>query len=277
MKTKLILVEGIPGSGKTTFAKRIAEFYRAKGRAVSLCLEGDSHPADLSWCALIPAAELEAALAPYPELREEIDRNLRLEGDFAILAYTKVITDNWAFYGDMEKYEVYDGRLPLADFAALHRRRWAAFGESAAGSDAITIFECAFLQNHVNELMHFHCASRQAITGHLAALADTVRRLSPVLLYLTQPDVGETLRRVAAERVSPHERWIDRVIEYVANSPYGRQNGLQGFEGAVRCFEERRRVELEAIAALPLTAHVLENPAYNWESLWNRMVEVLPH
>ena len=27
MKTKLVMIEGIPGSGKSTYAKRLADFY----------------------------------------------------------------------------------------------------------------------------------------------------------------------------------------------------------------------------------------------------------
>ncbi len=65
MNTKLILVEGIPGSGKSTFARRIAGHYQALGQTVRLYNEGDYHPADVAWNACIPLAGLEQALAPF--------------------------------------------------------------------------------------------------------------------------------------------------------------------------------------------------------------------
>ena len=56
MVTKLILLEGIPGSGKTTFARKIAEWFRRMGITVNLFSEGQSHPADLGWNACVPIA-----------------------------------------------------------------------------------------------------------------------------------------------------------------------------------------------------------------------------
>lgn len=38
METKLIMVEGIPGSGKSTFAQKIAEFFKNKNVLVNLFL-----------------------------------------------------------------------------------------------------------------------------------------------------------------------------------------------------------------------------------------------
>jgi len=49
MTAKLILVEGIPGSGKTTFARKIAEWYQHRGLTVNLFTEGQSHPPGRPW------------------------------------------------------------------------------------------------------------------------------------------------------------------------------------------------------------------------------------
>jgi len=44
---KLILVEGLPGSGKSTTAQLISDLYKEKGRDVRLFLDGNTwHPAD---------------------------------------------------------------------------------------------------------------------------------------------------------------------------------------------------------------------------------------
>jgi thymidylate kinase len=48
MKNKLILVEGFPGSGKTTTAKQIHKVMSKKGIPCMLFNEGNvDHPADL--------------------------------------------------------------------------------------------------------------------------------------------------------------------------------------------------------------------------------------
>lgn len=272
---RLILVEGIPGSGKSTFARRIAEHYTQKGRDTRLYIEGELHPADLAWTACVPADALPALLAPYADLREQIDRHTALEDGYAYIAYTQVRTDNLAFYAAMEPYEVYDGRVPLDTFTRLHMARWRAFGEAAA-ADTLTVFECALLQNHVNELLYYHLADDAQIQAHIRALMDMVLPLSPVLVYLTQPDIGETIARVASKRQSAYGAWIDRVIEFVETSPYGVRHGLRGMDGVVRSMQERRRIELAIIDTLPMECIVLDNPRYDWEAVWQTLQRQLP-
>jgi thymidylate kinase len=47
MNTKLILIEGLPGSGKSTTAGMAAEILKQKGIETNLFLEGNlDHPAD---------------------------------------------------------------------------------------------------------------------------------------------------------------------------------------------------------------------------------------
>ena len=277
LNTKLILVEGIPGSGKSTFAGRIATHYKAQGHQVCLYNEGDYHPTDVAWNACIPVEALEAALAPFQAFRAEIDRHLRREGDRAILPYTKVETDDPGFFPAMERYEVYDSRVPFPVFEELLLQRWSAFGRDAANRDELNVFECAFLQNHVNELMNFQLADGERMKAHCRALMGTVRGLSPVLIYLAQPNVRAAMERIAAERVSPDGSWIEGITGYLEQTPYGKQQGLRGFDGVVRAYEERQRAELEIVHSLPIPSIVLENHGNDWDGLWATLVERLPN
>lgn len=276
MKTKLIMVEGIPGSGKSTFAKRIADHYQNQGITVNLYNEGGFHPADLAWNACIPMDQLESTLAGYASFREEIDKNTQIEDGYAILSYTQVKTDDQAFYKDMERHEVYDGRVPRQVFNNLHIKRWKSFGEKAKQKDELTIFECAFLQNHVNDFMQFDLADAGTMKEPFSNLIRTVEHLFPLLIYLSQPNIRETIERVAKERIFPEGRWIDGIILYNESTPYGRFHGRQGLEGTILSFEDRQLAELELIASLPIQSIVLENPDYNWEKLWQALIEHLP-
>src|SRR5659263_135706 len=111
LRTKLIMVEGIPGSGKSTFAHKIADYYRNKDILVNLFNEGQAHPADLAWCACVPLGSLDNLLLKYSGLEGEIRKNMHIEGDYAIIAYTQVKTDNRGFYKELENYEIYDNRV----------------------------------------------------------------------------------------------------------------------------------------------------------------------
>lgn len=276
METKLILVEGIPGSGKTTFAKKIADYYTRRGETAKLYLEGDSHPADLAWQACIPTGDLDAVLAPYETLREEILRHTRFSEGYAVIAYTQVKTDNFNFYQDMENYEVCDNRTSIDVYQSLHLKRWTAFGREACGKNERTVFECAFLQNHLSELLFFRLYDRPRIQAYCKELIRTVEKLHPVLVYLSQPDVRETITRVAKQRVSEHGNWIDAFIQYFETSPYGKAHRIKGLDGAVRCLEERKSMEQEVMRVLPVRSIQLENPGYDWESVWRKLEVQLP-
>jgi hypothetical protein len=270
------MVEGIPGSGKSTFAKKIAEFYTERGLKTNLYNEGDYHPADLAWNACIPNEKLESVLSPFADFRDEINKSIHIEDGYAIVSYTQVKTENQAFYKDMESYEVYDNRVPFEVFESLHRKRWEAFSKHAKSKNELTVFECAFLQNHISQLMMWQLVDVEIIIQHLNKLLQTVTELSPVLVYLSQPDIRETVERVARQRVSDHGSWIDGFIGYTENTPYGKRHGLKGFDGLIELLETRKSAELKVIESLSIETIILENSNFDWDNQWTELKKKLP-
>ena len=276
MNTKLIMIEGIPGSGKSTFAQKIEEFYTKHNLKANLYNEGSFHPADLAWNAYIPVEKLDSILAPYQSFHGEIDKHTHIEDDYAIVSYTQVKTENESFFKDMESREVYDNRVPFEVFDSLHRKRWSYFCQQAEIKDELTIFECAFLQNHISELMLIQLADIDMMKQHFNSLIQTVIPLSPILVYLSQANVRETIERVAAQRFSEHGSWIDGFTHYMENTPYGKLHQIHGFDDVVKCLEKRKEAELEIIKALPIHTIVLENKNYDWDTLWKNLEDKLP-
>ncbi len=271
MKNKLILVEGIPGSGKTTSAKKIAEYLRERGETVNLYLEGDAHPADLGWIARLPIAKLDEIIARYDNFREVIEAQTTIDSEFALVAYTKVSGVPREFYAEMSEFEVYDGRVSDDVFCKLHYERWQTFAQQSAQRNEINIFECAFLQNHINEMLVWRLANESVIIDHLNRLLDTVREMSPVLIMLYPMDIQETITWIAKERVSPYGNWIDHCIQYCEDSPYGKLHNIKGFEGALHVFETRRQIEKAALAHINIPHTVIENQDFDWDDNWARI------
>ena len=276
MKSKLILIEGIPGSGKSTFARKIAGWYKNRGVSVKLYIEGQSHPADLGWNACVPVTEYNKILQRYEFLRNEIEKNAVIEGDTVIIAYTQIKTDYMDFYKELESFEVYDGRVPDEIFFKLHYDRWRFFGQNAERKEELNIFECAFMQNHVNELLFWRNVNEDAVIAHHTRLIDSVKCLSPVLIYLSQPDIRETIQRIARERVSAeHGNWIDRCISYCENSPFGKRRNIKGFDGAMEFFTIRKKLEMKILTQLPIPYITVENEDYNWDNVWSKIEKYL--
>ena len=270
--TKLILIEGIPGSGKTTFAKKTAGLYQSRGITVNLFIEGQLHPADLSWNACVPVALYENILAKYEPIQREIAKHTVFEGNTAIIAYTQVATDNKDFYRELETFEVYGGRVPDEVFFKLHYNRWHAFANNAAEKSELNIFECAFMQNHVNELLFWRNADEGTVIAHHNKLLDSVKCLSPVVIYLSQADIRETIQRIARERVSKDNvNWIDRCIEYCENSPFGKRRGTKGFDGAIEFFSIRKQLDMKILSQLSTPYVIIENENYDWDYIWKQI------
>jgi hypothetical protein len=65
------------------------------------------------------------------------------------------------------------------------------------------------------------------------------------------------------------------VISYIENTPYGQENSLKGFEGMVDYFKARKNLELAIIKDLPMETHSIDNPNYDWETVWKEVLKII--
>jgi hypothetical protein len=140
----LILVEGIPGSGKSTTARKIETLLTSTGAKVRCFNEGDLHPCDLAWHSCVPVAEYKQLLQTFPEHQEALERFTSVEEDYAYVTYGKLgLLPDHPLFIRLKSLEPYNGQVSLEEFKRLHFSRWKRFGE--ATHDEVTyIFECAY-------------------------------------------------------------------------------------------------------------------------------------
>lgn len=230
MNSRLILVEGIPGAGKTTTARKIKEKLIEEGKDVILYEEGVSHPADMAWNAYLSKEEYDDFIAKCSKVWENSSKNIskeelinriniqsRSEDNNVILAYTKIDFPEvvyWSLIGDIASKEICDGRKSLEEFTEIHLKRWSRFAKEALLTDTIYIFECAFLQNHIFELLGVYEKSDEEIYVHLKSLLETVKDLNPSIVYIEPSTVEDIIIKAAKERKSQdHSRpdWIEEL------------------------------------------------------------------
>ncbi|MBP3887010.1 MAG: hypothetical protein J6F30_05065 [Cellulosilyticum sp.] len=129
------------------------------------------------------------------------------------------------------------------------------------------------------------CAKK--IEAYLLELLKNVEKYHPLLIYLTQKDVEETITRVARKRVSPDkskwEDWIDLVIHSVEKSKYGKEHHLEGRTGVVQYYKDRKAIELEYLHKLEeeyagiADIEIVHNDNYDWEKLDKKLKEIVEH
>lgn len=92
MNSRLILVEGIPGAGKTTIARKIKEKLIEEGKDVILYEEGVSHPADMAWNAYLKKEEYDDFIMKCSEMWERSKKSISKEELIPSIVYIESLS-----------------------------------------------------------------------------------------------------------------------------------------------------------------------------------------
>lgn len=196
MHTNLIIVEGLPASGKSTTAAMIAEELRKNGEKIICVDEGEQeHPADY-------------ANYDFPNFRTE--------------------------------------RRAILD-------KWHSFVEKA-DRDIIYIFNCIYLQNPMCETMMRFGMDEGDSKAYIQEITEIIKPLHPIIIYIDEPDIKSAIDSVLEERGID---WLNAVINYHVSQGYGKKNNLSGYDGYIKCLEERRIRELHILQELNIDHYII--------------------
>ena len=236
---KNIFVEGIQGAGKSTLVNGIC----GAVPEIKVCREGDYSPVELAWCARMSKEEYEEILEKYPSLREDILDHTVWEKGHPIVMYTRIRTEQTEFYQELEGFEIYNGRKSLSEIKEIVFGRYEGFRETGY------LFECAFFQNLVEDMILFHVLSDEEIMAFYRELFEKVDKEQFLLLYLYSEDIPSNIRTIRKERCDEdgREAWFEMVLDYFVNSPYGKKHGCSTEADLIAHFEHRQQLELTMI------------------------------
>jgi hypothetical protein len=266
-KSKLILLEGIPGSGKTSAGLHLQAFLEQSGFTVQFWREGNfDNPADFEGIACLSESEYRDFLQRYPDLAELFREQLTIKSADYLLKYRKLQTIHPqeipdALVGELSHYDVYDG-LSMDEYCRLALDRWQDFQQTAENSDEITMLECCFLQNPLTVMLARHNAEPQIVREQVRKITEIIQRLNPMAIYLSPQDATGALEHVRAER--PKE-WADFVTWYLTEQAYGKAHYLSGYYGVIQFYEMRQKMELGILKSLPIHSLVIEHSGDEWE------------
>ncbi len=263
LNTKLILVEGIPGSGKTTMAQFVADWLARRGVKTAVFLEGDlAHPADFESVACLDQQEYTELQAQFPAQANFLQSQVIADDRDYFFPYRHLQQTNPqlspALLTALARYDIYE--LPVATFQRLIRQRWQRFTAKVKVEHPTYIFECCFLQNPLTKFLGRHDEPVAAAQTFILELAAIIQTLQPRLLYLQPGNVRDVLIKVAQERPPA---WREFVIAYHTQQGHGKAQGWQGFDGLVKFYQMRQAIELALLPQLPFPS--LQVKHTNWE------------
>ena len=239
--------------------------------------EGASHPADMAWSAYLNEEEYadfllkcldmwetSEKIISKEELTLRIEVQARKEENHIILAYTRIDFPEACYLilvDNIATKEICDGRRSLTEFKEIHLMRWNRFAKNALLDNTIYIFECAFFQNHIFELLGVYEKNDNEIYTYLSDLLDTVKCLNPYILYIEPYDVEKIILEAAEERkstVNTQKDWIDEMCNWVSNMNYGKSHNLTGKEGVFSFCKERLRIDKVMLKKLDIPVILID-------------------
>jgi len=264
LKSKLLLIEGLPGSGKTTTAKISKEVLDELGIKNKLFLEGNlNHPADYEGVAFFNKHEyyqLKEVFNKYNDLIENISVK-REKGYFiSYVKHKRELEDDFPdeLFNYISKKDIYE--LSLEKNKELIYNKWKRFSKRASEEETVYIFECCFIQNPITITVIRDNESKENAFNYINNLLDAVKSLSPTLLYIKQDDFIESFKKVVEERP---KKWINSFIDYYTKQGYGLNENLKGLKGTIEVLKYRQEIEDEIFANLNIEKYVLNNSNYN--------------
>ncbi|MBJ9993281.1 hypothetical protein [Paenibacillus sp. S28] len=265
-QTKLILVEGIPGSGKTSTARYIKGLLDAHDKDNHLYLEGDlNHPADYESVACLDFKEYEVLKNKYPELGDIINQFTQTVRQYRLIYYGKLqqqipIDQYKNLVDELAGLDVYNGSLDR--YQELVIERWTEFVSHTQLTERIVILECCFLQNPLTMMLGRFNQSQQVITDFIKRLETIIQPLHPKIIYFYQDDIKSTINRVTQER---SDDWLRHITWYFTEQGFGKAKGYHGVDGLCEVLKVRKEYELDIMDHLKIDKLTINNTEFDWE------------
>lgn len=268
INTKLILVEGLPGSGKTTTATITNDILKEWNVDTKLFLEGNAeHPADYEGGSYFSKTEFAQLLEQYKEVKAIFVKHAIERCDGFILPQSKLkqylaeIMVPDSFWDHIWNHDIYE--LPLEKNIELITDKWQRFVEQAVTGNQTYIFECCFIQNPVTIGMIKYGASQESVMKYVKKLADIIEPLNPVLIYVDQQDLSRSFKKAVQER--PKE-WSTGFMDYYNNQGYGKIHSAEGIEGTIAVLEARKQLESSIFNTLNMKKCKIDNTQFEMDS-----------
>jgi adenylate kinase family enzyme len=266
VNTKLILIEGLPGSGKSTTAQLTNEILKEMNIDTHLFLEGNvEHPADYDTVSYFSKDDFVDLLTQYKDYESILVNLAEYKSNGVLIPRYKINSNDVTLPDELEtklwNHDLYE--LPFDLHTELVTEKWADFRDKAIGEDKTYIFECCFIQNPVTIGMIKYGVDDYRVIEYVKRLSEIIKPLNPILVYVDQQDIRHSFLKAVEER--PIE-WSEGFMDYYNNQGFGKKHGAKGIEGALEVLNARKELEGKIFNQLDIIKDTIDNSSFNLDN-----------
>ena len=200
---RLILLEGLPGTGKTTNSYRLFEQLVRNGRDVRWLHEvSQPHPTLFFSESCLTKEAYRLFTEKYPEAAGMLGsitevRSATVGIDYLTAARRMPGQENAAWYQELKQYDAMDFPLERYEPAALEK--WEAFVNAALRNDTIYILDSGIFQYQIFTFL-LNGADYRRLAKFVRSIMNMLRPLRPALIYLYREKTGDSIAFMEKQR-----------------------------------------------------------------------------
>ena len=200
---RLILLEGLPGTGKTTNAYRLFEQLVRNGRDVRWLHEvSQPHPTLFFSESCLTKAEYSLFLEQYPDAAEMLNgiaevRATTVGIDYLTAARSMPGQENSAWYQALLRYDAMD--FPLERYEPMALEKWEAFVNEALQNDTVYILDSGIFQYQIFTYL-LNGAAYPRLAGFVRRVMKMLKSLRPALIYLYRENTEDAIAFMEEQR-----------------------------------------------------------------------------
>ena len=267
--TRLILIEGFHGVGKSTLAKKMGSALCAEVPDRHIYLRTQApNPLDINRLARFTPEQYDTFSAL---LHREASVGANVDADLekCISREGKHIFVNWFVLAEAYSlplgctikyalaHELCEGRVCFEQYRAVCLARWSAFGTDA-DPQGVYLMEGALFQHPIMDLLGYYRLDEEEICEFLMELLSCLEYVSVELVYVTIEDIEAALLRAADERRAGRHDWCQGLEKSVRTCPYGMGHSLSGLSGVLQYYRERGRLEALVMQRLTIPIKIVK-------------------
>lgn len=248
MKYNLIFIEGLPGTGKSTWSEQIYKLLAIKGVSTELLLEGNEKiPSNFCDIAAIPKSDF---------ARFSVDGAVVKETDNYFFINMKKCTEETASI--LQRYDIgdeFNKSISLHEYTRSTLEWWQNWAKNYV-SKSVLILDSAFMQCPINEMI-FRGASDLEAKTYINAIAAIIKPFNPICIYLRRKNATIAIDFAKAVK---GEQWA-KGIDALAQSEFP------------DLFERRFCLENELLSLVPTI--VCDINDYDWSDAETKIQELI--